>query len=46
MLFLSSLLSPQPNGFLEISNSVIGAQNNEWPSGRYDWNTSAAIQVC
>ena len=35
----------QPNGFLEISNSVIGAQNNEWPSGTFGWNSSAAIQM-
>ena len=24
---------------------MIGAQNNEWPSGTFGWNTSAAIQV-
>ena len=35
----------QPNGYLEISNSVIGVQPNEWPPGRYDWNASAAIQI-
>ena len=32
-------------GFLQISNSLIGAQNNEWPSGTYDWNRSAALQM-
>eukprot|EP01047_Picozoa_sp_COSAG01_P082115 COSAG01_NODE_16642_length_1218_cov_2.503128_3_plen_89_part_00 len=35
----------QPNGFLQISNSVIGALNNEWPSGLFDCNNSAAIQM-
>jgi hypothetical protein len=35
----------QPNGFLEISNSVIGALDNEWPKGLYDWNQSAAIEI-
>ena len=35
----------QPNGFLEISNSVIGALNNEWVPGTFDFNNSAAISI-
>ena len=35
----------QPNGFLEISNSVIGSLNNEWPANKFDWNNAAAIQI-
>ena len=42
---LKAIYYRQPNGFLEMSNSVIGTQDNEWPPGSFDWNQSCAVEI-
>ena len=35
----------QPNGKIQVTNSRISADNQDWPGGWYDWNQSSALEI-